>query len=277
MGDLMPGIPSIPGDETTWTSFVDQFETLKKGDIPLSLTNWDSSTTVPAIAAGSAIEVAGAVFRYPSEEASSLPSDSPGVRYFVITDTGTAYFSGAAPEWSDELNGWYNISTGARYTGHVMDWDGDVAYTNKRVFTVSAPGGDSFTVNPSGDIAGVNGTFTGDVSGENITAQEVLTSRRMSLSGIPTARTVSLDNGESVVLPVGSYYLSGPYQEQKGGPSSGHDFAYELRVAGAWFYACIVSSLSNNAGTYVLSDGLNNRITKIGGAGVITFNYIEFV
>jgi len=139
MGDLMPGIPSVPGDETSWANFVDQFETLKRGDMPLSLTNWDDLDLVPSIAAGAGIEIAGATYRFTVE---SLISDDAGLvsgTVYVVIKTAdptvneaTAYFTNVAPEWRDDLNGWYDTTGENRYTGHVMDWDGASAYTNKR-------------------------------------------------------------------------------------------------------------------------------------------------
>jgi len=139
MGDLMPGIPSVPGDETSWANFVDQFETLKRGDMPLSLTNWDDLDLVPSIAAGAGIEIAGATYRFTVE---SLISDDAGLvsgTVYVVIKTAdptvneaTAYFTNVAPEWRDDLNGWYDATGENRYTGHVMDWDGAAAYTNKR-------------------------------------------------------------------------------------------------------------------------------------------------
>jgi len=140
MGDLMPGIPSVPGDETSWANFVDQFETLKRGDMPLSLTNWDDLDLVPSIAAGAGIEIAGATYRFTTE---SLISDEAGIvagTVYVVIKTAdptvneaTAYFTNVAPTWRDDLNGWYDTTGANRYTGHVMEWDGADAYTDKRM------------------------------------------------------------------------------------------------------------------------------------------------
>jgi len=139
MGDLMPGIPSVPGDETTWAAAVDQFETLKKGDMPLSLTNWDASSTKPAIAAGSAIEIAGATYRFNSEapilDITGVVAGTVHCGVQVndpVSGECTAFFINGVPGWRDDLNGWYNAEGTFRYTGHMMDWDGAAAYTNKR-------------------------------------------------------------------------------------------------------------------------------------------------
>ena len=86
MGDLLPGVPSLPGDETTWQDFVEQFEALKKGNIPLSLTNWDSSTTKPEVSAGSLIEIAGAVYLFDSDEGITNDSGLTVARYMWSSD-----------------------------------------------------------------------------------------------------------------------------------------------------------------------------------------------
>ncbi len=138
MGDLMPGIPSVPGDETTWAAAVDQFETLKKGDMPLSLTNWDDGSLEPAIGAGAAIEISGAIFRFPAEAPILDESGVVAGTVYVVIKTAdptvneaTAYFTNVAPEWRGDLNGWYDGTGENRYTWHRMDWDGAAAYTNK--------------------------------------------------------------------------------------------------------------------------------------------------
>ncbi len=131
MGDLMPGIPSIPGDETTWTSFVDQFETLKKGDNSVSLTPWDTGTDAVSIVAGSSIEIAGATYRFTSDEAVTGGAD--GVVYVMILG-GVPTLVNDPPVWRDDLNGWYNATGDGRYTGHRMRQDGG-NYYDKMIFS----------------------------------------------------------------------------------------------------------------------------------------------
>ncbi len=202
MADLMPGIPSVPGDETSWTNFVDQFETLKKGDIPLSLTNWDDLTLVPSIAAGAGIEIAGATYRFTTE---SLISDEAGLvagTVYVVIKTAdptvneaTAYFTNVAPEWRDDLNGWYDTTGENRYTGHVMAWDGAAAYTNKRVFTVGGPGGDVVTVGAGGDLTAgeiTSGTITAH---DGVNAGDVILKTRVLTGVLPSGTTVNIPHG----------------------------------------------------------------------------------
>jgi hypothetical protein len=101
-----------------------------KGYHQLTLTNYDN-TTVPAIAAGSAIEVNGALYKFDSEEAISTTDPvtsaavADGTVYVCIipdTTTATAAFTATAPTWSDSKQGWYGTGGQAnyRYAEYVM-------------------------------------------------------------------------------------------------------------------------------------------------------------
>jgi len=110
-----------------------------KGYHQLTLTEYDT-TTVPAIAAGSAIECNGALYKFDTEEAISTTDPvtsatvADGTVYVCIipdTTTATAAFTATAPTWSDSKQGWYGtggqanyryaeyiiIKTGSEYTG----------------------------------------------------------------------------------------------------------------------------------------------------------------
>jgi hypothetical protein len=69
-----------------------------------------TDTTVPAIAAGSKIEVNGALFTSATETAiTGSPSD--GAVYIYIDPSGpSAVFTNTAPMWSDSKQGWYGTS-----------------------------------------------------------------------------------------------------------------------------------------------------------------------
>lgn len=83
-----------------------------------------STTNVPAIAAGSKIEVGGTLFKFDAEEAiSGSPSD--GTVYIMLVPSGssiTAQFTNTAPTWSDSKQGWYGTggSAGNRYVLYVI-------------------------------------------------------------------------------------------------------------------------------------------------------------
>ena len=242
MGDLMPGIPSVPGDETTWAAAVDQFETLKKGDMPLSLTNWDDLDLVPSIAAGAGIEIAGATYRFTVE---SLISDEAGLvagTVYVVIKTAdptvneaTAYFTNVAPTWRDDLNGWYDATGENRYTGHVMDWDGASAYTAKATFSNSA-GGMSL-------MSGING-MTG-VEG---------------FWGLPAVG--------AMIIPAGAYVMA-----LDSADTSGY-LLYEVMLQGVWTKVFAMSGIGipeQQPGlSYVVSDGINYRLNNAIG----TFDHI---
>jgi hypothetical protein len=94
-----------------------------KGYHQLTLTNYDN-TTVPAIAAGSAIECNGALYKFDSEEAISTTDPvtsaavADGTVYVCIVPgatTCTAAFTATAPTWSDSKQGWYGTGGQANY------------------------------------------------------------------------------------------------------------------------------------------------------------------
>lgn len=94
-----------------------------KGYHQLTLTNYDN-TTVPAIAAGSAIECNGALYKFDTEEAISTTDPvtsatvADGTVYVCIipdTTTATAAFTATAPTWSDSKQGWYGTGGQANY------------------------------------------------------------------------------------------------------------------------------------------------------------------
>ena len=101
-----------------------------KGYHQLTLTEYDT-TTVPAIAAGSAIECNGALYKFDTEEAISTTDPvtsatvADGTVYVCIvpgTTTCTAAFTATAPTWSDSKQGWYGTGGQAnhRYSEYVI-------------------------------------------------------------------------------------------------------------------------------------------------------------
>lgn len=88
----------------------------------LSLTNYDN-TSEPAIASGSLSEVAGALFKFTSEEAitgwGSISNDTDVYIKLVPAgtdpDTVTAEFTDISPVWSDAKQGWYGTGGSANH------------------------------------------------------------------------------------------------------------------------------------------------------------------
>ena len=94
-----------------------------KGYHQLTLTEY-GTTTVPAIAAGSAIECNGALYKFDSEEGISTTDPvtsstvADGTVYVCIVPgatTATAAFTATAPTWSDSKQGWYGTGGQANY------------------------------------------------------------------------------------------------------------------------------------------------------------------
>ena len=115
-----------------------------KGYHQLTLTNYDN-TTVPAIAAGSAIECNGALYKFDTEEAISTTDPvtsaavADGTVYVVIVPgatTCTAAFTATAPTWSDSKQGWYGTGGQAnyRYIEYVCQKSGTSYYGKTRMF-----------------------------------------------------------------------------------------------------------------------------------------------
>ncbi len=107
----------------------------------LSLTNYDN-TALPAIAAGSLVEVAGALFKFASEEAiTGWAGVGVGAAYIKLVpagtdpDTVTAEFTDTAPAWSDAKQGWYGTGGNAnnKYVAGLYKVDA-ATYSKKYLF-----------------------------------------------------------------------------------------------------------------------------------------------
>lgn len=105
----------------------------------VSLTNYDS-TSESAIAAGSQIEVGGALYKFESEE-SITGSPSDGTVYIMIVPSGTtctAEYTNTVPAWSDSKQGYYGTGASANYrylefalTKTGSTWEKDVLSRDK--------------------------------------------------------------------------------------------------------------------------------------------------
>ena len=107
----------------------------------LSLTNYNN-TSLPAIAAGSLVEVAGALFKFASEEAiTGWAGVAVGIAYIKLVpagtdpDTVTAEFTDISPVWSDAKQGWYGTGGNAnhRYVATLYKVDA-ATYSSKNIY-----------------------------------------------------------------------------------------------------------------------------------------------
>ena len=86
------------------------------GFMETSLTNYNN-TSLPAIAAGSIIEVAGSLFQFAAEAAVD-GSAAAGMNYIYMLPSGddlTPTWSTVAPTWNAALQGWYGTGAAATY------------------------------------------------------------------------------------------------------------------------------------------------------------------
>jgi len=113
----------------------------------VSLTEF-SSDTEPKIAAGSKIEVNGALFKFDSDETiddSGVANGVCYVRLLPVGDSITAEFTNDAPTWDDEKQGWYEAATNNRYLNFIMTKsDGD--YLSKNILTTHQDAGGNISI-----------------------------------------------------------------------------------------------------------------------------------
>lgn len=98
----------------------------RRGHDSISLTNM-STTSVPAIAAGGQIEIAGSLYQFSTEEAISttgVTSTADATWYVRLTASSSevsAAFSTVAPTWREDYSGWYFSTASAdRYLKYDM-------------------------------------------------------------------------------------------------------------------------------------------------------------
>lgn len=115
-----------------------QIEDQRKGFLGLSLTNYDNDSE-PQIAAGSTVELSGAVFAFASAESITGwggigTSTDVYIKLVVAGAAITAEFTTAAPTWSTSKQGWYGTAGSAlhRYVAKLYK-DGSGNYTLKRM------------------------------------------------------------------------------------------------------------------------------------------------
>jgi len=111
------------------------------GYCAVSLDSWavGAITSVPSIAAGSAVEIAGAFFTA-TEDISITAPTATGYSYLALAPSGTAgsqtltaSFISAAPIWSNSKQGWYTSAASTiRVVGRIRKQMTD--YTEKRMF-----------------------------------------------------------------------------------------------------------------------------------------------
>jgi hypothetical protein len=116
------------------TNLMQVLDATRLGFSAIELTEW-TTTTVPKIAAGSKVEVNGAMYKFDADETiTGSPSD--GLVYIKVVPSGdsiTAEFTNTAPTWRNDLHGYYESAVSVnRYVATVQK--ATSSYTRKRVY-----------------------------------------------------------------------------------------------------------------------------------------------
>ena len=125
---------------TDLTSVMGTLDGTRTGYLALSLTNYNS-TSRPAIAAGSLVEVAGTLFRFSTEEiisTASVTSTAANMHYIRLVPSSSecsAQFSTTVSVWRDDLQGYYySTSSNDRVVGYAYFTGAD--YIHKNIYVV---------------------------------------------------------------------------------------------------------------------------------------------
>ena len=197
---------------TLATDYNNQNEIIERnarGYNAISLTNWDATTTKPQIDAGSVIEINGSTYDITTDTDIDTSGASSGTIY-VYFDDGTPEFKflDTAPTWSATLNGWY--TSGDRFTGHYMTWDGASSYTIKREYGNEKNSGGGYSVGASGILVSEGYSLTGLGKNDSL----VITSDATPLffkEGFIQVATHELSAGSITLFNINCYYDGGDY------------------------------------------------------------------
>jgi hypothetical protein len=190
------------------TNIMQVLDACRIGFHAVSLTEW-ATTTAPKIAAGSKIEVNGAIYKFDADE-TITGSPSNGTVYIKLIPSGdsiTAQFTNTAPIWDDEKQGWYSSTPG----------EGNYRYLN----FIMSKNGSSYS--PKGKLAKyLNNVFGFCVDGRPIyrkilnigdwnmdSTASVNVAHGLNLSNIRSVNVLIVDDGNTKIMPLNYYYIAG--------------------------------------------------------------------
>lgn len=233
-----------------------------KGKCQCTLTEMDT-TTVPKIAAGSYIEVAGTLFKFDSDESISTTDPvtsstvADGTVYVMIvpsTDTCTAAFTATAPTWSDSKQGWYGTGAYAsyRYVGLCLLYSG--YYVDKKIIRdKSFPFVGRFYLNSGTNLSMTGGTFYYP------TITPIPAAAQYSYH--PLANTIGLNSDDILIPETGLYEILISYSFAK--TTTGNYLLHILsRVNGSNRYG-IQSQLNRSSLTHALTNNFKINIHMV--------------
>ena len=150
-----------PDIETDYNAQNENLERVIRGYNAVTLTNWDNTTAIPEVKAGSVIESNGVLYDVTTDTNIDTSVASAGTVWLCFDDYHNKFiWSNTVPTWSAGKNGWY-IGT-YRATLHRAEWDGSTSWTEKKIIvkkpvkndeflTLSLPNGATYLL-PRGDI-----------------------------------------------------------------------------------------------------------------------------
>ena len=260
-----------------------------KGKCQCTLTEMDT-TTVPEIAAGSYVEVAGTLFKFDSDESISTTDPvtsstvADGTVYVMIvpsTDTCAAAFTATAPTWSDSKQGWYGTGAHAsyRYVGLCLLYSG--YYVDKKIVTDNRfPFIGRFSCNSDSNLSMSASTnyapsITPISSGNQYTYH-------------PIANTITLNGGDILIPETGIYRFTFKYVFLKT-TTGNYSFYFMFRKNGSntlhniWLqktrYTTSSQVIDIFSESIKLTKGdLLDFVTQSDGGGVLSFDgYLSYI
>jgi hypothetical protein len=172
----------------------------------LTLTNM-STTSIPAIAAGSIIECNGALYKFSTEEAISTAgvTSTSGTYYIKVVPTSsqiTAAFSTVTPVFRDSLQGWYeSTSSNDRYANYLVISSGgsykkillNSRYNGSRFVNLISCYVNSITYLASTSLSTITITPYVDIYGEVSSASKLITIAKDGLYEIKSNVTINTE------------------------------------------------------------------------------------
>jgi hypothetical protein len=238
------------------TVYVNQVIAQRLGWQSLSFTHF-SDTSEPLLAAGSKVEIGGALYEFTADESItgwSGISVSSNV-YVKLTVSGasvTAAFTTTAPTWDTAKQGWYSGSD--RYVGGLYK-DSGGNYTLKWVYEIDA-----------GGVAWCKRYGSGLISAASAAGQVSADGGNAVLSSTRGAYSTGLISGAGTtyVIPAGTYYwFIGITTTGSPGPAS---CAFQIRdLSSAWNTLSAPDEfvVGESINGFVHSDGTNYRFSQI--------------
>jgi len=235
MGSLLTNPSSVPVSVTAdWQPLLARDSAGNFGLNMITLTNWDTSTTAPQVAAGSKIDIMGSIASFPADEAiGGSPADGTVWLEFVVNGTAvTAQWTNTAPTWDAGKGQW--AAGGNVYSGHNCVKSG-ASYTVKNLIGHNQNGKET-RLEPT-----------------QLSVNKIAITDPSLWTG--TYGTWTINSNTSMVIPAGGFMIT---------PTDPGNCVLEIKnAASTWFGI-------GDVGGFVVSDGASYRL-RVGAAQQIIY------